>query len=229
VPGGHNSVAVFDLAEFRAYLAALEAAAASPGDAVNGVTPPAPAYRVVHLALPPIAEPDGARRSFQAGVSSASTVRLPVAAGDAPGDAAGDAAGDAEFLLLGASYEATLNEIDDGPVLGSRVALLPSAALLAAAARGSGAAVPTIDLSALSALIVAPGGGSGGGAPVVAKVEGIAARGGTCGVGAAAGCARVEVLAVTDPDGEASQLLEIDFEVPAALLAAAAAPGGAAA
>ncbi|KAI8474737.1 MAG: hypothetical protein J3K34DRAFT_518036 [Monoraphidium minutum] len=213
VPGGHNAVVVFKLQDFQDHLRAL--GGGGGGGAAAAAAPP-PAYSVVHLLLPPIDEPGGGGRAFPAGVSGASTVSLPAAGGGAGG-------ADEEFLLLSASYEGTLNEIDDGPVIGSRVALLPSAALLAAAGTGGVGGVPAIDLGNLSALVLP----AGGGPPVLAKIEGIAARGCSCGAGGGGGGAEgeetvvVDALGVTDPDGEASQLMELRFEAPAALLRAA--------
>jgi len=246
VPGGCNAVALFDLAAFRGYIAALDGCVTS--DAAAAVA--APAYRVVHLELPPITELDGERRSFPAGVSSASTLTLPLtAAAAAAGGSDEDAKSHEEFLILAASYEATLNEIDDGPVLGSRVALLPSRRLLALASDASGAAaVPSIDLTKLTALILPPSDGSSGsgggggdgsssGAPVLTKVEGIAARGYQCGFGASASgptCGAlpwsepahvIDALAVTDPDGEGSEMLEVRVVAPVRLLREAAGVG----
>jgi hypothetical protein len=237
VPGGFNSVVLIQLADFRSYLAALDAAAVGGSAAARP-----PPYTVAHLRLPPITEVDGERRSFPAGVSGASTFRLPLSApASATAGVSGEAA-DEEFLLISASYEATLNEIDDGPVLGSRVALLPSRRLLAAASdAATAAAVASVDLSDVSALILppAPAAAVEAGAaavaavaaagPVLAKVEGVAPRGFSCGFAAAvaargssggsSGLAHViDVLAVTDPDGEGSQMLEVEVTAPVALL-----------
>jgi hypothetical protein len=250
IPGGHNAVALYALADFEAFLRGQGSGdAAADGAAGVVVTRPPLRYAVVHLLLPPIAERGGGGNAYLAGVSGASTVTVPLprrdgrasasadaghaaAAAAAPEggdgvDADEDGAGE-EFLLLSASYEATLNEIDDGPVLGSRVALLPSSRLLALTDNGDvtddvidGAApVPSVDLSDLSALILPPGRGDGGNPePVLAKVEGIAAVACSCSRGAAGeGVVRVAALAVTDPDGEASAVLQVAVAAPAGLL-----------
>ena len=255
VPGGANSVVLIRLPDFRAYLEAAAAASKAASEAAAAAEAAAvrpPPYRVVRLALPPIqAAPDGGDAgggglvSYGAGVSAAATLRLklppgPAVAGGAQAAAGGETGQEQqqqegeELLLVAASYEATLNEVDDGAVLGSRLALLPARRLLDVALAGGGGSAaghepPVVDLAPLSALIATggtAGGGGGGVKPLVAKVEGVGARGarvergggGGGGGGGAAWEVVVDALAVTDPDGGPGALLEVELRVAGAAL-----------
>jgi hypothetical protein len=211
IAGGFNSVVLMQLADFQAFLQSSRAGA-------GAAAPPAvPAYSVVHLQLPQMKD-EASGRAFNAGVSGASTVVLPAAT---IGGAAGGGGGGQELILLSASYEGTDNEIDDGPILGSRIAAVPAAILLAAAASSvSAATVPAIDLSTASALLTgAADFGASGAAPLLVKIEGVAPR--KVALDATSGDLAIDALAVTDPDGADSQILEVRITVPAAAMRAA--------
>lgn len=237
-PGAHNAVALIPIEAFSTYLRQLAAQDSLTADPA-AERPAAPPYSVVHLQLPPITEPTGEHRSFGAGVSGASTVILPIGASDAAASAAagGGGAGGAgaaapgpggeEFLLLSASYEGTLNEIDDGPVMGSRIALLPSQRLLemaraaeAAGGAGASAAIPSLDLTPVSALILPSAAPDA--APELVKVEGVAARGVSLKLSGDGSQVVIDALCVTDPDGDESQILEVTVAAPVEALRAIA-------
>lgn len=244
-PGAFNAVALIQLEHFTAYLrqlAALDSLTADPA----AERPTAPSYSVVHLQLPPIIEPTGEHRAFGAGVSGASTVTLPLGGGAAGGAGAG--AGE-EFLILSASYEGTMNEIDDGPVMGSRLALLPSRRLLAMGreAAAAAAAAPA-GAAAEGGAGAGPSAGAGAGpaaasaaipsldlshvsalilapespesSPQLVKVEGVAAR--SVQLSADGAQVVIDALCVTDPDGDESQILEVTVAAPVEALRAIA-------
>lgn len=144
-----------------------------------------------------------------------------------------------DWILLSISYEGTDNEIDDGPVLGSRLALVPARALMrhapraismslepAAAFSGSSPQPPLIDASALSALVTDASDSAH--TPALVKIEGVAGTKAEVKAAAAAGEAEVltiSCVAVTDPDGAESQLLEVAFILPVSAVKASLASG----
>jgi hypothetical protein len=313
VAGGKNSVILMDLEALRLFLIAIRdhhKEAESSGSLAPAIAAAMPCYTVVHLQVPTINGPDntGRERTFNGGVSGASTITLPVGSEEsAHGCAAVDVASPvakegvlapgvedmgigsgsggrtvavpieaeariastaasqshdaaahhsqphhrphqasdvttSEFILLSISYEGTDNEIDDGPVLGSRVAILPARALsrhspsvvralaLEPAAALSGSPnPPLIDISPLSALVLPEAttplsAAAGVRKPALVKIEGIGA---TKAEVRKAGDDVVDISCsgVTDPDGEASQLLDIQFTVPVNAVKAALATG----
>jgi hypothetical protein len=199
--GSHNALVLLPLARALASMATENVAGArGASDAMSAAhAAPSCPYRVVHVTLP-------ALNGVAAGLSGAAVV----------------ARGSATLLVCSASYEDTTDAVNDGAVLGSLIACMDASAVLAAAAAGTsdcGAArsvAPPV-LRPAAALIVA----EDSAVPAPVKVEGVSALPGVLDEGRGQPGGSLRLLAVTDPDGGASQALLLD--VPAELLAGAGA------
>jgi hypothetical protein len=159
-PGGRNSVVLIQQSDFVAYLRALKRAAKAAGGSAASKQAAAarvraPMYGVAHLELPPLGVPapggaggGGGLVNHNAGVSAASLGELRRSCEDEEED---------EYLLIAASYET-----ENGEGLGTRLALLPTSALLllfSKKERTGSSDTPSVDLSDTSALLseVRPG------------------------------------------------------------------------
>jgi hypothetical protein len=221
-PGGRNSAVVFNRFQILDYLYALEPATMAADGSLGSLEDAAarvlaPKYAVVHLELPPLTvpAPDGGGGggsggvNYNAGITGAATMSL---------RPKGKRAARGEILLLAASHAT-----DGGEVLGTRLTALSSEALLSLAMEAqSGGRVPSLNLEQVGALVTMPAGGpagssgSGSGgeaAPVTARIEGVAVHRATMGP-SDGGEDVIDVLAVTEPNGGASQLLQVRMRVP---------------
>lgn len=104
-----------------------------------------------------------------------------------------------EVLLFSASYEATRSEIDDGATLGSVIGIAPASIVPEPGTFTTSVYEPP------SVLVR-----STDGSVFVGKIEGVALLDATR---RADGVVELTVLAVTDPDGDASQYLKVKVEV----------------
>jgi hypothetical protein len=225
-PGGRTSVVVTMLNALSDYLGAVgravnaaDGSLGSEQDAAARVL--APRYFIVHLELPPLTAPapggGGGVVNYSASVSAASTIA------ERPKGKALH-----EYLLIAASYAN-----DAGEALGTRLAVLPTYAVMMHAMNsgctGRGP-VPLLDLTALSALVTVPpaeptgsssssssSSSSAAAAPLLAKIEGAAVR--RCEYGRVGTDGVVDVLAVADTGGGAApQLLQVRMKSPGVAL-----------
>jgi hypothetical protein len=152
-------------------------------EALRDEAKPLPKYNTTYLELPQL---DG----WDAGASGVTTCILPALAGCMPGG---------EQLLFSASYEATRSEIDDGDTLGSLIGLLPSSDLMSAPSKSK--------LVPISALVRSPAG-----TVFTGKIEGVTLlRDPVLSVDGHS--LHMHALAVTDPDGAASQCVVLTLEL----------------
>jgi len=194
---GADTLLLFQRGNISGVNSVIALSAAAFDAALTGAASPAPAMTVGQVTLPDFG-------GFHAGVSGATTVTV-----------AGK-----ESVLLSASYEATHNEIDDGDTLGSLVALVTTASLVSVA--GAGAGVPLGPAGGADAAPPAVGVASAAitsadGSVYAGKVEGIAPL--SVSAPDADGRIVIKCVAVTDSDGGPSELLLVDFTVPAAAVA----------